>query len=588
MHEMSIDDQILALPEPIRRRFACACAEHVLSSYTALHPQDRRLHVGIEVARRFAIEQASGEQLLAALADVTQARDAAQAAAEALEKATWDAWRYDPRQKDPPPLSQEDADSLPRDRDWWRGYDALMNLAGRAAAWLIADGATRQRWPALHAAWYAAEAAYWAAWLDTEYAPAVLEIAGVAGLADARYACRAADFAARCPTEAAAMAVLTTAPVRFLQYYGNAPLHGPASCSSLAAKYGIAMDRARQAVMAEQRAWQQQALETQRVQDAALVRPSCSADINQALMRLIQSAPLHETAKDALRALQALDCELDPLALFQASLERDDRAGTDLLQALTDTVTDHLDDPAWRARYQSPLTEAFLEALSNVRWAGYSTYVPLLCMLGDARVLDILRRDFIRYVPSPVPGFLPGNLAHLVGRSGFAAAPAILEDLLPYCRDDLTRLSVAAAYAKCAPGAAAVDFIITRAYPQCTSPRAFDARRIPGLLLSVRGPGVVEACLTHLAHPHYNVRQKLLLTLQRIYQELRTPAPPHVLEAVAALLDTADMLFLRDLLRALPLMGRRDALPYLQAARQRVTGKSRQEKIARTIANLQR
>lgn len=583
-----MDDQILALPEPIRRRFACTCAEHVLPYYTAQYPQDQRLHVGIEVARGFAVEQASDEQLLAALADVAQARDAAQAAAEVLEKATWDAWRYDPRQKNPPPLSQEDADSLPRDRDWWRGHDAVMNMAGRAAAWLVADGATRQRWAAFHAAWYAAEAAYWAMWLDTAYDPVVLEIAGVAGLADVRYACRAADSAARCPTEAAAMAALATAPVRFLQYYGNAPLHGPASYSTLAAKYGIDMDRARHTVMDEQRAWQQQALETQRVQDTALVRPLCSAAINQALTRLLHSAPLAETATDALRALQALACELDPLALFQASRERTDQAGTGLLQALTDTVTGHLADPAWRARYQSPLTEAFLTALSSIRWECYKTYVQLLCMLGEARVLDTLQCDFIRYSPNPIPGFLPGNLARLVGRSGFAAAPAILEDLLPYCRDDLTRLSVAAAYAECAPGAAAVEFIITRAYPQCSSPRAFDAGRIPNLLLSVRGPGVVEACLTHLAHPHYTVRQKLLLTLQRIYQEQRTPAPPHVLEAVAALLDTADTLFIRDLLRVLQLVGRRDALPYLQAARQRATDKNRQEKIARTIANLQR
>ncbi len=588
MHEMAIEDQILALPEPIRRLFACTCAEHGLSHYTALYPQDRRLHVAIDVARRFALDQASGAQLLTALADVAQARDAVQTAAQSLEKSTWEAWRNDPRQKDPPPLSPEDSDSLPRDRDWWRAHEALLTYAGRAAAWLVADGATRHRWAAFHAAWCAAEAAYWAAWLDTAYDPAVLAIVGAPGLAEARYACRAADFAARCPTEAAALAALATAPVQFLQYYGNMPPHGPASYSPLASQYAGDMDRARHTVLAEQRTWQQQALETHRAQDAALVRAYCSAAINQALTRLLSSAPLAETAADALRALQTLACELDPLALLQAGLERSDQAITGLLQALTATVTAHCADPAWRARYQSPLTAALLEALAYAHWESYRVYVPLLCMLGDARVLDILRRDFIKQAQCRVPEIPPGNLARLLGRSGFPAAPAILEDLLPYCANDQTRLAVAAAYVDCAAGAAAVEFIITRVYPQCASPQAFDARRIPDLLIAVRGPGVVEALLTHLTHPHYHVRQKLLLALQRFYQEQQTLAPPAVLEALAALLDTADTLFMRDVLRVLQLVGRREALPYLQAARQRVTDQPRQEKIARAIADLNR
>jgi hypothetical protein len=59
------------------RRFACDCAERVLTIYEDRHPRDGRLRHAVHAARRFAGGQASAEELQAALAGVRDAADGA-------------------------------------------------------------------------------------------------------------------------------------------------------------------------------------------------------------------------------------------------------------------------------------------------------------------------------------------------------------------------------------------------------------------------------------------------------------------------------------------------------------------------------
>ena len=66
------------LSECDQRLFACDCAERVLHIYENEHPDDRRPHVAVEVARRYANGKATTEKLAAA-------RAAASAAAWAAE-----------------------------------------------------------------------------------------------------------------------------------------------------------------------------------------------------------------------------------------------------------------------------------------------------------------------------------------------------------------------------------------------------------------------------------------------------------------------------------------------------------------------
>lgn len=126
-----LEARITAVPEPTRRRFACACAEHVLHYYQAIHPIDRRLGKALDAARRFAAGEVTGQTLLDALARAEAARDAIKEEARALEKATWDAWRNDPRQRKPPRLSRDEQEDLPRDSEWWRRHDAKMKAASK-------------------------------------------------------------------------------------------------------------------------------------------------------------------------------------------------------------------------------------------------------------------------------------------------------------------------------------------------------------------------------------------------------------------------------------------------------------------------
>ena len=88
-------DQIAA--DRAARLFACDCAESVLPIFERLRPKDDRPRLAIEVARRFAAGDATGEELVAAQAVAwSAARAAAQAAAwsaawSAARAAAWDA-----------------------------------------------------------------------------------------------------------------------------------------------------------------------------------------------------------------------------------------------------------------------------------------------------------------------------------------------------------------------------------------------------------------------------------------------------------------------------------------------------------------
>ena len=59
------------------RRFACDCAERVLSIYEDRYPKDDRLRQAIDVARRFARDDASANELQAALVIARDAADVA-------------------------------------------------------------------------------------------------------------------------------------------------------------------------------------------------------------------------------------------------------------------------------------------------------------------------------------------------------------------------------------------------------------------------------------------------------------------------------------------------------------------------------
>ena len=67
----------------IARLFACDCAESVLHIYEEEYPDDNRPRNAIEVARRYALGQATEEEL-----------QAARNAADASWSAAWDAARY--------------------------------------------------------------------------------------------------------------------------------------------------------------------------------------------------------------------------------------------------------------------------------------------------------------------------------------------------------------------------------------------------------------------------------------------------------------------------------------------------------------
>jgi hypothetical protein len=101
------------------RLFACDCAEHVLHFFEEKYPTDKRPRKCIEVARRFALGEATAEEMAAARAAAwAAARDAAWAAARAAARdAAWAAAR-----------------DAARDAAWAVAWDAAWDAA-RDAAW---------------------------------------------------------------------------------------------------------------------------------------------------------------------------------------------------------------------------------------------------------------------------------------------------------------------------------------------------------------------------------------------------------------------------------------------------------------------
>jgi hypothetical protein len=85
----------------IARLFACDCAERVLHIFEREHPHDKRPRQAIEVARQFAVGEATEEEIAAAwdaARDATDvawdaARDATDVAWDAARAAAWDAAR---------------------------------------------------------------------------------------------------------------------------------------------------------------------------------------------------------------------------------------------------------------------------------------------------------------------------------------------------------------------------------------------------------------------------------------------------------------------------------------------------------------
>jgi len=71
----------------IARLFACDCAERVLPIFEKEYPDDKRPRLAIEAARKFAIGQATQEELFAAWDAAWAARDAAWVAAWAARDA---------------------------------------------------------------------------------------------------------------------------------------------------------------------------------------------------------------------------------------------------------------------------------------------------------------------------------------------------------------------------------------------------------------------------------------------------------------------------------------------------------------------
>ena len=97
--QMRLHGPVMLWTPRIARLFACDCAERVLGIFERNHPEDMRPRQAIDVARRYANEEATGKELQAAwdaawdaawAAARAAARDAAGAAAGA---AAWaDAW----------------------------------------------------------------------------------------------------------------------------------------------------------------------------------------------------------------------------------------------------------------------------------------------------------------------------------------------------------------------------------------------------------------------------------------------------------------------------------------------------------------
>lgn len=78
-----------ATRDRLARLFACDCAEHVLPYFEASYPEDQRPRACIQVARRFALGQATDEELAAAYAAAAAARSAGADGADGAAEREW-------------------------------------------------------------------------------------------------------------------------------------------------------------------------------------------------------------------------------------------------------------------------------------------------------------------------------------------------------------------------------------------------------------------------------------------------------------------------------------------------------------------
>ena len=551
MSHLSLPEQIADLPEPIRRLFACTCAERVLPFYEQLYLQDTRLRETITVARQFALGQTSARQLREALAVSKKACAEAKEQALALKEKCWLDWRTDPRQVTPPPISLElDLSGGP----WVYRLEEDALASGWAATWIQTDHATRLRWALLHAAWYAAEAACRTVWQDTNYSPAVRTLLGEElVLTNTAYAQECADFAARCPTEAAAQALLEIVPTRFFPYYGSIAKIGPSGLSAQAGMYKRKMEMERRKVMVQELTWQQAALKQHREHDQHLAQNQCNDSLNRALTKLIQIHQDQTTVDDALRALQALACPLDLVALVKATPGKHWLAQKHIYTTVKSALEAHQQDVNWFYYQQQAIAPLLLQYLETKNEGDYIGCAELLCLLNERRAIDILCQDF-----KQKPG-KQGNIAAIIGYSGLSDAAHILETFLPESKDDHVRRSIALAYVKAA-GAQAVDFILTQIYPHCNSQ---SRRELLNIIRNIRTPGVVERWIANLEHPDSEVKKGLLYSL-RHFDYPKKPVSTDILESVARLVENRDRSVAKLAVDTLMYIGYADALSLLE------------------------
>lgn len=149
LQHCGIEDAVWALRctlesnDRLARLFACDCAAHVLPLFEAAHPSDSRPRQAIEVARRFAMGEASNEELNAAWA-------AAWAAAATDAEARTAAWAW--------AAAATEAAAVTRDAMWEAAVWA-QDAAAEAAAWAVASVSRTAAWDAAREAerqWQAA------------------------------------------------------------------------------------------------------------------------------------------------------------------------------------------------------------------------------------------------------------------------------------------------------------------------------------------------------------------------------------------------------------------------------------------------
>jgi hypothetical protein len=150
--------------EHTARLFACDCAEHVLHIFEEMYPEDKRPREAIAVARRFAVGEATRDELN----DAGDAARAAEGAARAAAMAAWNAAegaaravgaaaRAAARGAEGAARAAAMATAWSATRVVARGAEGAAMAAAMAAAYSVAWAATKAATKA--AAWAAEDAA---------------------------------------------------------------------------------------------------------------------------------------------------------------------------------------------------------------------------------------------------------------------------------------------------------------------------------------------------------------------------------------------------------------------------------------------